>query len=105
MENKKRGRPPGIPKTGGRKKGTQNAITGDLRTFYANLIDENREEIVKRLKRLDDTSFFAAIDRINRYVLPQLSAVTSEVTVNNKLESLSTEQLEKLINSILQENE
>lgn len=89
----------------GRPKGVPNKLTGDLRTFYANLIDENRAEIIKRLKRLDDVSFFAAIDRINRYVLPTLASVTSEVTVTNKLEQLSTEQLEKLINSILQENE
>lgn len=100
-----KGRKPGTPKTGGRAKGTPNTVTSDLRTFYASLIDENRNEIVKRLKRLDDVSFFQAIDRLNRYVLPQLSSVSGEINIKNQLESLSNEQLEKLVAEILQHEE
>ena len=105
MENKKRGRPAGIPKTGGRKSGTPNAITGDLRSFYARLIDDNRTEIIKRLKRLDDASFFQALDRINKYVLPTLTSVSNEVTLKNKLDKLSDVKLEQLIDNLTQEGD
>lgn len=87
----------------GRPKGVPNKLTGDLRTFYANLIDANRAEIIKRLKRLDDASFFQALDKLNKFVIPALSSVTSDVTVINKLEQLNETQLNCLIDQILQD--
>lgn len=96
-----RGRKPGTPKTGGRKKGTPNAVTGSLREFYAKLIDDNRTEIITRLRRLDDVAFFQALDRINKYVLPTLTSVSSEVEIKNKLEALTDNQLDDLINELM----
>lgn len=90
-----------MPKTGGRKKGTPNAVTTDLRTFYKMLLDDNRGEIIKRLKRLDDKDFFQALDRFNRYVLPQLQSIDANVMFADKLEQLTEAQLNLLIDQIL----
>lgn len=98
---KKAGRPKGIPKTGGRKKGTPNTVTTDLRTFYKELLDDNRGEIIKRLKRLEDKDFFQALDRMNRYVLPQLQSIDHSVMLTDKLEALTEAQLNILIDHIL----
>ena len=35
----------GTPKTGGRKAGTPNRVTGTLKEFVSNLIDQNMEQI------------------------------------------------------------
>lgn len=105
IDMKKVGRPKGLPKTGGRKKGTPNAVTTDLRTFYKMLLDDNRGEIIKRLKRLDDKDFFQALDRFNRYVLPQLQSIDANVMFAEKLEQLTEAQLNLLIDQILNSTE
>ena len=90
----------------GRPKGVANKVTTDLRTFYSKLIDDNREEIVKRLKRLDDASFFQALDRINKYVLPTLSATTIDATIDSstRIGKMSEEQINRLIDEVLEED-
>ena len=42
----------GTPKTGGRKAGTPNKITGTLKEFLSDLIDDNREQIKQDLESL-----------------------------------------------------
>lgn len=106
-EKRKRGRPPGKAKTGGRKPGTPNKVTSDLRTFYAELIDKNREEIEKRLKRADDATFLQMIDRLNKYVIPTLSSTTVDATVNAgaRMDQLNHDQLNRIIDQVIDESD
>lgn len=61
----------GTPKTGGRSAGTPNKITGTLKEFVANLIDQNREQIEKDLKRIEPKERLMILERLMAYVLPK----------------------------------
>ena len=51
------GRAKGTPKTGGRKAGTPNKTTTDIKTWVANILDGGRIDFEKRLAKLDDKEF------------------------------------------------
>ena len=80
------GRATGTPKTGGREAGTPNKITGTLKEFVANLVDDNREQIVKDLKALKPKERLAVLERLMQYVLPKQQAISADVD----LEGLQT---------------
>lgn len=73
------GRTAGTPKTGGREAGTPNKITGTLKEFVANLVDDNREQIVKDLIALKPKERLAVLERMMQYVLPKQQAVSAEM--------------------------
>ena len=66
-------RPKGTPKTGGRKKGTPNKASTDIRTWVAKILDANREEFVLRLARLEDRDYIKTITGLLAYVVPKMS--------------------------------
>ena len=74
------GRTAGNPKTGGRQAGTPNKITGTLKEFVVNLVDDNREQIVKDLKTLKPKERLAVLERMMQYVLPKQQAVSADVS-------------------------
>ena len=82
------GRKKGTPKTGGRKKGTPNKITGTLQEFITNLIDENREQIVKDIKVLDSKDRLLILSKFIPFVIPKQSDIKIE---NNAFEELMKE--------------
>ena len=61
----------GTPKTGGRSAGTPNRVTGTLKEFVADLIDQNREQIEKDLKRLEPKDRLTILERLMGYVIPK----------------------------------
>lgn len=69
-------------KTGGRQAGTPNKITGTLKEFVANLVDDNREQIVNDLKTLRPKDRLAVLERLMQYVLPKQQAVSADVDLN-----------------------
>jgi len=57
-------RPKGLPKTGGRKKGVQNKITGDLRAMIAGALDAaGGQEYLTRQARLNPQAFLALVGK------------------------------------------
>ncbi len=71
-------RPKGTPKTGGRKKGTPNKASTDIRTWVAKILDANREEFVLRLARLEDRDYIKTITGLLAYVVPKMSPYSIE---------------------------
>jgi len=71
VENNRMSRAKGTPKTGGRSAGTPNKITGTLKEFVANLIDQNRQQIEKDLKRIEPKERLMILERLMAYVLPK----------------------------------
>ena len=69
----------GTPKTGGRQVGTPNRITGTLKEFVENLVDDNREQIIDDLKSLRPRERLAVLERMMQYVLPKQQAVNASV--------------------------
>lgn len=70
----------GSPKTGGREAGTPNKITGTLKDFVANLVDDNRQQIVDDLKTLRPRERLAVLERFMQYVLPRQQSVSADVS-------------------------
>lgn len=83
----------GTPKTGGRKRGTPNKVTGTLKEFVANLIDQNRGQMERDLKTLNPKDRLFILERLMQYVLPKNQSVG---VVDNAFEELmkSLDELE-----------
>lgn len=68
-------------KAGGRKKGTPNKITQDLKEFYVALMDNNRDKIETALEELyneDKHKFLMAIDKMSQKVIANKRDITSD---------------------------
>lgn len=70
----------GTPKTGGRQAGTPNKITGSLKGFVTDLLNDNREQIKEDIKALRPKERIAAYLSMMQYVLPKQQAVSAEVS-------------------------
>jgi len=89
-------RPKGIPKTGGRKKGTPNKITGSVKDWLSNLIDENRLQIEKDIQALEPKERLQILEKFMQYTIPKMQSVQTKIDFNH----LTDEQLENVINEI-----
>jgi hypothetical protein len=61
----------GTPKTGGRKKGTPNKSTSNLRDWVSTLIESNLEQIEADLKILEPKERCLFIEKLMQYVIPK----------------------------------
>lgn len=65
----------GTSKTGGRQSGTPNKITTDLRTWINELLDGNRQQIIKDIKRLEPQQRVGIFEKLLSYAVPKLQSV------------------------------
>ena len=86
----------GTPKTGGRKKGTPNKVTTDVKTWLAGLIDNNRKQVEDDLSQLEPKERIMIFERLLQYVVPKQQAVSAQIDLN----TLSDEQLNTIINEL-----
>lgn len=82
------GRIKGTPKTGGRTKGTPNKVTASLKDFIANLIDENREQVIADLRELEPYQRLLFIERLIGYVLPKQASVDVKSQIEAEYKAL-----------------
>ncbi len=75
----------GTPKTGGRKAGTPNKVTGTIKEFLANVIDDNREQIEKDLKVLEPKDRLMMLERFMQYVTPKKHEGDGVFVPDNKI--------------------
>ena len=68
-------RPKGIPKSGGRQKGTSNKATIDIRDAFKAMIQNNLEQIEKDLLELRPEQRIKAITELSKFCVPTLKAV------------------------------
>lgn len=61
----------GTPKTGGRIKGTPNKVTGTLKEFISEIIDENRGRIREDLEALEPKDRLQVLEKMMQYVIPK----------------------------------
>jgi len=86
-----KGRKPGTPKTGGRRKGSQNRITASLKAAISDFLNQNWDSISTDWQSLEPLQRLAFYERLIKYVLPPAS---------DELSRLTTEELEALINKL-----
>ena len=82
-------------KTGGRKAGTPNKVTSDLRGRIEQLVNDQFDSIKADLEALDPKDRIAAYQRFIEYVLPK----QREQKID--LSSLSDEQIDDLLDRAL----
>lgn len=90
-------RPKGIPKTGGRQKGSQNKATAELKEWIGSLIDQNREQLEDDLMSLEPEQRWKVISGLLGYVTPKMQAMSAEVN----LAQLPEEALDQITSEIL----
>lgn len=88
-------------KHGGRKKGTPNKVTADLRQWISELIDQHRPTILRDIKspEISPAQRLAFFEKLFGYVIPKQTATA--VTLDN----ISDEQLQQLITEITKDIE
>lgn len=89
----------GLPKTGGRKKGTANKTTISVRQRISQFVEENFDEAVAAWKEIDDPKDkLKAYTDLCTYAVPKLQAVQLDANVSQK--SSVIEDLEELSKSL-----
>lgn len=86
-------------KKAGRKstrKGVQNKATRDLRELLRGLLDEQYEQIVKDLKKLEPKERVNAYIRLIEYAIPKMQKVEQTVDVS----TLTDEQVDELFKKL-----
>ncbi len=96
---------PGHKKRGGRKPGSQNKATSDLRKAVQSIIDTNWPSIQKDLKLLDPKDRLAFLEKMIAYVLPRPQSIDLKADLTTRVEDLSGKQLSALIDEILKREE
>ena len=73
-------RPKGMPKTGGRQKGTPNKVTSSVKGWLSCLIDKNRRQIEKDLKAVKPLERLQMLEKLMQYVVPKQKTVKAAVS-------------------------
>jgi hypothetical protein len=68
----------GMPKTGGRKKGTPNKTTVDLKMWINELLDNSRQQIIDDIKQLEPHQRVALFEKLLSYAVPKQQSVSIE---------------------------
>ena len=71
---------------GGRKAGTPNKSSAELREWVQKLVQSNMAQVKRDLKELEPKERLDVIERLMRYVLPRQQAITAEVEEANTTE-------------------
>lgn len=86
----------GSPKTGGRKRGTPNRVTTDLKTWVASILDDGRDRFLDSLEQLDSTEYVRVFTSLLNYVLPKQQSVGIDAKVDN-VKPMTIEEAKKII--------
>lgn len=99
----------GTPKTGGRKIGTPNKVTNDLRTWVASILDNGRERFISDLDSLEPIERVRTFTNLLNYVLPKQQAIDAEAQAAAEYKALldfidtaPDEIIDKIANKIME---
>ncbi len=99
------GRRKGTEKTGGRKAGTPNKVSGTVKEWIASIIDGNRKQFEKDLEKLEPGERVRVISNLLQYVTPKMQSSSPaeilEVEYKN-LEELLENAPDEAINKIVE---
>lgn len=99
------GRRKGTEKTGGRKAGTPNKVSGTVKEWIASIIDGNREQFEDDLEKLEPGERVRVISNLLQYVTPKMQSISPAEMLEaeyRKLEELLESAPDKAINEIVE---
>ncbi|MFA5433037.1 MAG: hypothetical protein WC319_09255 [Candidatus Paceibacterota bacterium] len=76
-------------KKGGRKKGTPNKVTADLRRWVEVFLNDNLPDIEKSFGRLEDYQKWLIVEKLLQYTIPKMQSVSVEAMVQAKMKALA----------------
>jgi len=79
----------GRGRLGGRKKGTPNKSTSDLKNWLSGVLNENRNQFESDLKSLLPEERVKLLSGLFNYVIPKQQALSIEEQIQNETESLT----------------
>ncbi len=82
-------------------KGTPNKVTGNIKVWLTEVIDNNRKQIIRDLKALEPKERLQMIEKFMQYTVPKMQSVQAEID----FDSLSEEQVDNIIKAITKEAE
>ncbi|MES4921079.1 hypothetical protein ABVC70_03910 [Hoylesella timonensis] len=91
----------GRGRIGGRSKGTPNKVTSTVKDWISQLIDDNRSQIEKDIKKLSPKDRLQMFEKLMQYVIPKQQSVKADVDLSKLSESqldLIVDELTKNIN-------
>lgn len=88
----------GRGRLGGRKKGTPNKITGDLKEWVSDLLNENRRQFEEDLRGLLPVERVKILSGMFNYVMPKQQSLTIDEQVDKE-----TQVLTRLLNEAPEE--
>lgn len=101
------GRKKGTEKTGGRKKGTPNRISGTVKEWITSIIDTNRNQFKNDLELLEPGERVRVISNLLQYVTPKMQSVSPGEMLDAEykkleelLESAPDEAVDKIVERI-----
>ena len=81
---------------GGRPKGKPNKVTGNLREWINDFINNNREQVESDFKALEPKDRIVMFEKLLKYTLPTLQATN----LTGDFEKMTDEQLDEIINRL-----
>ena len=81
---------------GGRKQGSTNKITSDLRTWVTALLDNNRVRVQADFEALEPKERILMFEKLLKYALPALQ----QTQLKTDFESMTDSQLDYIIESL-----
>ena len=79
----------GRGRLGGRKKGTPNKSTSDLKNWLSGVLNENRNQFEKDLRELLPEERIKVLSGLFNYVIPKQQTLSIEEQIRSETESLS----------------
>lgn len=99
------GRKKGTEKTGGRKAGTPNKISGTVKEWIAAIIDGNRKQFEEDLAELEPGERVRVISNLLQYVTPKMQSISPDELLEaeyRKLEELLDSASDEAVNKIVE---
>lgn len=78
----------GSEKSGGRKRGTPNKVTSDLKTWVASILDGGREKFVADLGALPPPDYIRVFTGLLNYALPKMVATSPDEVLRKEKEMM-----------------
>jgi len=90
-------------KFGGRKPGSVNKVSSEMRLWVDKLINSNRKQLEADLRLLKPAERWSVIERLMNYTLPKMQSIDANIS----LDKLTDEQLATVITELMEgvENE
>jgi hypothetical protein len=76
-------KPKGLPKTGGRKKGSVNKVTANMRETIDTFLSENFDDMKLQFEMLEPRDKINAYIRLLEFTVPKLNRTQNEITGAN----------------------